>query len=146
MRQYSSIYLAWRGAENRLLFGFAIWSCIVVLWRPPFTRSEEAGLETETIMGARSVSGTVFWDKNENGTCDTDEPGLPGIRLLTGHKVSVTDTEGRYSIFHPEPFHVVSLSFPSGKWPTAGWFRRMTKANETSVDFGLNGLALDRTE
>jgi len=137
MRQYNSIHLAWHGAVGRLLFGFVLWSCIVALWRPPCAWAEEAGLKTETIIGARSVSGTVFWDKNENGTRDADEPGLPGIRLLAGHKVSVTDAEGKYSIFHPEPFHVVSLSFPSGMWPTAGWFRRMTRANETGVDFGL---------
>ena len=78
MRQYNSIHLAWHGAVGRLLFGFVLWSCLVALWRPPCAWAEEAGLKTETIIGARSVSGTVFWDVG----CEYDSPPIVNDRTI----------------------------------------------------------------
>jgi len=87
--------------------------------------------------GARTVSGTVFWDDNANGRRDPGEPGVPGVRLNALHRAAVTGEDGRYSITAGEPIIVVSLSFPSGTWPTAGWFRRVKEGEEAALDFGL---------
>lgn len=87
--------------------------------------------------GATAVQGTVFWDENGNGERDEGEAGVPGIRLDALHRAVVTDEGGRYSITSEAPIVTVSLSFPSGTWPTAGWFRRMDRETETGVDFGL---------
>jgi len=89
------------------------------------------------FRGAVSVKGTVYWDANANGIRDPGEAGAAGIRLLANHRVATTDADGRYSLADPDGIVTVSLSFPSGTWPTAGWFRRTSREREDRLDFGL---------
>lgn len=75
------------------------------------------------------VTGTVYYDKNQNGSQDADEPGLAGIPVyLSGHSDSMTpggeeaastctDSAGRYRLIPPtvnDGFHVFFRT---------GWFR-----------------------
>jgi len=87
--------------------------------------------------GATSVTGTVFWDENANGLRDPGEAGAPGVRVTGGRRTAVTDDAGRYALSAEEPFITVAVSFPSGAWPTTGWFHRLEQAQESGVDFGL---------
>ncbi len=100
-------------------------------------QGQATGTKTGAFIGARTARGIVFWDENDNGEQNGGEAGVPGIRLTALHRTALTDESGRYEIASGEPFVTVSLSFPSEAWPTAGWFRRMTKEHETGVDFGL---------
>ena len=95
------------------------------------------GLWGQVALGATAASGTVFWDADGDGLREAGEPGAAGVRLTAGYAVAVTDAEGAYSIRTDEPFRVVSVSFVSGSWPTAGWFRRVEGERAEGVDFGL---------
>jgi len=88
------------------------------------------------VHGA-TVSGTVFWDEDANGVRGEAEPGVEAMRLYALHRTAVTDSDGHYSLSADEPIVTVSISFPSGTWPTAGWFRRVEQEQATGVDFGL---------
>lgn len=43
-------------------------------------------------------SGTVFEDRNGNGSRDRGEPGIPGIKLSDGTALDITDAHGRYAL------------------------------------------------
>jgi len=63
--------------------------------------------------------GTVFYDINENGMQEVNEPGIPSVRLLLNNGISVyTDVNGKYSIYGLEAKnHVLKIdkaSLPSG--------------------------------
>ena len=65
--------------------------------------------------------------------------GLRAVFRLTARYVTaVSDAAGAYTLSGNVPFFTVSLSFPSGSWPTAGWFRRVERGQEGGVDFGLH--------
>ena len=85
----------------------------------------------------RSVSGVVYWDTNANGRRDRDEIGAVGIRITGNRRTVVTDSSGLYTLKPDEPLLTISLSFPSGCWPTTGWFRQLKAERATGVDFGL---------
>jgi uncharacterized repeat protein (TIGR01451 family) len=65
------------------------------------------------------VVGKVYHDRNQNGTQEKDEPGIPGVRLYleNGNFIS-TDAYGRYTFFGlPARKHVLKLdveSLPKG--------------------------------
>lgn len=42
--------------------------------------------------------GTVFVDRNRDGTHDAGEPGLPGVRVSQGRDIVFTDAAGHYEI------------------------------------------------
>jgi len=45
------------------------------------------------------VVGKVFWDKNENGVQDKEEPGIEGVEILTHEGTTITtDKFGRYNL------------------------------------------------
>ena len=65
--------------------------------------SEEASatvrLVPDPTFDCTDVSGKVFDDVNRNGYQDTDEAGLPGVRLVTTNGLAATtDNYGRYHI------------------------------------------------
>lgn len=64
-------------------------------------------------LSALSVSGIVFYDKNENTTQDEGEPGIPGVLLSNGIDIVVTNDDGTYSIDWNH-LGVVFLIKPSG--------------------------------
>ena len=91
------------------------------------------------------VSGRVFLDENRNGRYDAGEPGIPRVPITDGVNFALTDADGRYEIhaqldplIQPTKMSIVSVSFPSGYWPTAGWFRQIERvAEHRHVDFPL---------
>ncbi len=44
-----------------------------------------------------SVSGTVYWDVDDDGVRDAGEAGLPGIVVRTATAATITDAAGRYA-------------------------------------------------
>ena len=68
-----------------------------------------------TGVSFAAVSGTVFMDKNRNGTRDPGEPGVAGAAVSDGLEVIKTDAEGRFTLpaSHPKA-RFVMLSVPNG--------------------------------
>jgi hypothetical protein len=67
------------------------------------------------------LTGRVFLDLNGNGTFDTGEQLLPGVRVRAGMTQVQTDSSGRYRIWDLSPYDPVevavdSLSLPSPLW------------------------------
>lgn len=53
----------------------------------------------QTLTGSIQVaSGYVFHDLNGNQKRDTEEPGLPDVRVSNGSEIVRTDVEGRYEL------------------------------------------------
>ncbi len=94
-------------------------------------------LALPALAGAADVAGVVFWDADGDGARGPGEAGVPGVRVNANHTAAVTDDDGAYRIVSAEPIITVALSFPSGTWPTDGWFRRVDAAGQGAVDFGL---------
>lgn len=44
------------------------------------------------------VTGFVFHDQNGNGVRDSEEPGLPNIRVSNGKDIVITDAQGQYTL------------------------------------------------
>lgn len=91
-----------------------------------------------------SVSGTVFEDRNGNGTRDTGEPGLSGISMSDGERVLRTGDDGAFQFqlrFDENPHHrFVVMTRPTGFRPTRAFFTRIPFDEprvEYRVDFGL---------
>ncbi len=53
---------------------------------------------TETPLLAETANGVVFNDQNANGVRDSNEPGLPNIKVSNGLEVVATDSQGNYHI------------------------------------------------
>jgi hypothetical protein len=91
------------------------------------------------------VSGRVFLDVNGNGRMDANETGIQGVGITDGVSFTVTGADGSYQIdantdgllpVGAQP--ILTMGFPSGTWPTAGWFRRMEGLKGLAkADFGL---------
>jgi hypothetical protein len=87
----------------------------------------------------------VFLDANANGQLDAGETGVAGVPVTDGVGFAVTGPDGRYALdaqldplLQPEAKPILTVSFPSGTWPTAGWFRRLDEAKDPkAVHFGL---------
>jgi len=59
-------------------------------------------IEPDADFDCTDILGKVFDDKNGNGVQDQDEPGLPGVRVVTvAGDLITTDAEGRYHITCP---------------------------------------------
>ena len=91
------------------------------------------------------VSGLVFEDLNQDGKRDEDEPGIPQVSISDGVGFCQSDGTGLYqmdascdALMPAGSQPILTMSFPSGWWPTAGWFRRLDEATDPArVDFGL---------
>ncbi len=92
-----------------------------------------------------TISGRVFLDANENGRLDPGEQGLAGIRVTDSMQIVETAADGSYTITIADdhaiphrPAQCVAVNWPSYKWPTGRWWRRLSEITEgESVDFGL---------
>ena len=90
------------------------------------------------------VSGSVFEDRNGNGTRDAGESGLAEVSVSDGERVLRTGDDGgfRFQIrFDENPHHrFVMVTRPTGFRPTHEFFHRIPFDEprvEYSVDFGL---------
>ena len=48
--------------------------------------------------GALAATGTVFEDRNANGTLDAGEPGIANVRVSDGVSIDTTDASGRWEL------------------------------------------------
>ncbi|WP_299874013.1 hypothetical protein [uncultured Cocleimonas sp.] len=70
--------------------------CFVVL---PVIFSPSGAMETKHDFDNATIIGKVFHDENNNGIQDTNEYGIPGVRLATVSGLLLeTDGYGRYHI------------------------------------------------
>lgn len=84
--------------------------------------------------GGLPASGTVYFDKNQNGRQDAGEPGLPDIALFLSHgsdsmtpgvekpSATCTDAAGHYSVTPPDSSQGYRLEVRTG------WFRTQCPA------------------
>ncbi|MFZ1677425.1 MAG: hypothetical protein WAT91_09135, partial [Saprospiraceae bacterium] len=92
-----------------------------------------------------SLSGTVFYDANQNKMQDSSEHGIPGIRLhiAPDDRVVITDENGLYVFFSEEnTVHVISLE-PDNAWLLTTDSSQYTRLFQTGLlgnthnDFGI---------
>lgn len=91
------------------------------------------------------ISGLVFLDANGNGRYDEGERGVAEVPVSDGVSFVRTGPDGRYtidaqvdSLLQPGAKAILTVSFPTGTWPTAGWFRRIDGEKDLKkVNFGL---------
>lgn len=91
-----------------------------------------------------AVSGTVFEDRNGNGTREAEEPGMADVNVTDGERVLLTGRDGRFQFqirIDENPHHrFVVVTRPTGFRPTNGFFQRIPFDEprvEYSVNFGL---------
>lgn len=72
-----------------------------------------SGAAADGVDVVATIGGTVFADRNANGTRDPDEPGLPGVLVSNGTTVLATDASGRYALPMP-PRSAVFVIKPPG--------------------------------
>jgi hypothetical protein len=118
------------------------------------TSELSAPLNTTTAGGL--VSGTVFNDRNGNGTRDSGEPGLGGVTVVanrvglgpasTGGPSTVTDSAGNYTLAVPaDGAYLITALAPAGFTQTTAAPSPvvLTGGNQvTGVEFGLRSLAV----
>lgn len=61
----------------------------------------------------KTVKGVVFWDRNNNGVLDRNEPGINGVSVSNGRDVVQTNGKGYYSLTAYDEM-VVFVSKPAG--------------------------------
>ncbi|WP_345487414.1 invasin domain 3-containing protein, partial [Orbus sasakiae] len=63
--------------------------------------------DSDPLFSESLIVGTVYHDRNGNGIQDTDEPGIPGVKIVSAEGLIITtDQYGRY--------HLEGIS--GGKW------------------------------
>ncbi|MEO1657392.1 MAG: calcineurin-like phosphoesterase family protein [Pseudomonadota bacterium] len=103
----------------------------------------------EVVRGAGSggdqAAGTVFLDRNRNGTQDPAEPGIADVKVSNGVDVVLTSSDGRYALPKREDMAVFVIQ-PSGYQVPhdANWvpqFAYQHKPNGSPKEFRFGGLA-----
>src|SRR6185436_7023733 len=97
---------------------------------PPVTAKPPA---SAAAPGARRpVSGVVFDDANRNGRRDADEKGIAGVVVTDLRNVTLTASDGHYTIKAAPDAAVISVSLPDGFSPQARTWRLLDPAAGTS--------------
>ena len=129
---------------------------------PPSARAGQSTAATPGAAGAaqssgcvpglpsrwgRPASGTVYFDRNQNGRQDPGEPGLPDVPLFLSHgadsmtpgveksPATCTDAAGHYSITPPDADQGYRLEFRTG------WFRTQCPALTCAVGAAGDNVA-----
>ena len=71
------------------------------------------------------LAGLVFDDRNQDGSRDPGEPGIPGVVVCTRSDCALTDGEGLYEVDVEPGYQVVWVSQPDGYRAKRGFFRRI---------------------
>jgi hypothetical protein len=86
-------------------------------------------VRTPAKLTAQATTGTLYYDKNQNGVQDPGEPGLGGIPVYLGHgadaltpstekhPATCTDANGHYRLLPPDPYNGYRVEVRTG------WFR-----------------------
>jgi 3',5'-cyclic AMP phosphodiesterase CpdA len=70
--------------------------------------------EAQQITGAEiEVTGVVYQDLNGNRQRDADEPGIEGVRVSNGLDITLTDSDGKYSLMIDDD-QIVFMIKPKG--------------------------------
>ena len=77
------------------------------------TGSAAAWGKRHTSCRHHQVRGVVFLDKNENGTKERFEPGIPGVVVSNGKEVAITGPKGGYALPAYDEM-IVFISKPAG--------------------------------
>ena len=93
-----------------------------------------ACLWTVTAVGGITISGQVFYDRNQNGVRDAREPGLARVAVSDGHQVVVTSKQGDYTL-ETEPGRLVFVSLPKGYRMIQSFYARVDAT--TNLSFPL---------
>lgn len=106
--------------------------------------------------GKINISGTVFFDENENGIQDGEEYGLPQQKLLIlpDSVYTYTDNSGKYSFWcgTESIYHIIPLLFDNCVLTTETTFSGSNsvsevstgKTNVTGIDFGIKNIKDER--
>ena len=97
------------------------------------------------VVSAQTITGYVYNDANFNGVFDAGEVGIPNVPVSDGAHFVHTDANGFYQItVTTDPqladggWPVISVSWPSGKWPTSIWWRNTEQiGGSNTYNFGL---------
>jgi hypothetical protein len=73
-----------------------------------------AGGAWHRALPAPTLSGSVFVDRNGNGTRDSDERGLAGVAVSNQDAVALTDASGTFQLPPPSGTRLVFVSVPDG--------------------------------
>lgn len=97
---------------------------VIISWSQPFFAT---GAET-----SETVRGRVVLDVNANGQIDPGEKGIVGVAVTDGINFVTTADDGAFQIVPTDdpvipykPAQVITMCWPSGKWPTSLWYRRL---------------------
>jgi hypothetical protein len=101
---------------------------------PLLSLAERAAAQSAASPPPPTIRGTVFDDRNANGTRDRGEPGIAGVAVSNQVAVVVTDTAGAY-VLDGAGTGVVFVSTPRGRRASGAWWRPVDPA--ASADFGL---------
>src|SRR3989304_10272917 len=71
------------------------------------------------------LAGLVYEDRNQDGSRDPGEPGIPGVVVCTRSDCVLSDGEGLYEGGGPPGSQVVWGSQPDGDRANQGFFRRI---------------------
>lgn len=96
-------------------------------------------------VSAQTITGYVYNDANFNGVFDAREVGIPNVPVSDGAHFVHTDANGFYEItvtIDPQladgGWPVISVSWPTGKWPTNLWWRNTEQiGGSNTYNFGL---------
>jgi uncharacterized repeat protein (TIGR01451 family) len=104
------------------------------------------GLNYGVFMNASTVSGTLFYDVNNNGVMDSGETGIPYQMVQIGSYSAYTDANGNYSISLPIGSYAVSYTpsgfYSSGTITTTAIVAQVTQNGTT---YGNNNIGLYMT-
>src|SRR3990172_1202027 len=71
------------------------------------------------------LAGLVYEDRNQDGSRDPGEPGIPGVVVCTRSDCALADAEGLYEVAVQPGYQVVWVSQPDGYRAKRGFFRRI---------------------
>lgn len=104
------------------------------------------GLNFGVFTNASTVSGTLFYDINNNGILDGSETGLPYQTVQIGAYMAYTDANGFYSISLPIGNYTISYTptgyYSSGTITTSNVVANVTQNGQT---YGNNNIGLYMT-
>lgn len=101
------------------------------------------GLNYGVFTNASTVSGTLYYDANNNGSMDSGETGLPYQTIQIGSYTAYTDANGYYNISLPIGNYTISYTpygfYSSGTITTPAVIANVT---QNGIVYGNNNIGL----